>query len=85
MGWSTISQVHNPRIVVEELSAISGDFSRNPVRVLDVSLAKILQYTSQTVIPSLLLLLGLARVGSPELNKKFLTYKDEVSLRTRGG
>lgn len=82
---STISQVDNPGVVTEELSTIFGDFPRNSVRVLDVPLAEILQNASQTIIPLLFLFLRLARIGSPELDEKLLTYKPEVSLRTRGG
>jgi hypothetical protein len=79
------SQVDNPGVVIEELSTVFGDFPRNSVGILDVPLAEILQNASQTIIPLLFLFLRLARIGSPELDEELLTYKPEVSLRTRGG
>jgi hypothetical protein len=82
---STISQIDNPGVVIEELSTVFGNFPRNSVGILDVPLAEILQNASQPIIPLLFLFLGLARVGSPKLDEELLTYKPEVSLRTRGG
>ena len=84
-SWSTVSQVDNPGIVVEELSTVVGNLSRDAIGVLDVLLAKILQNASQTIIPLLLLFLCLARVGGSELNEELLTYETGVSLRTREG
>lgn len=71
--WSTISQVDDPGIVIEELSTVLGNLSCDTVGILDVLLAKILQNAAQAIVPLLLFFLRLARVGSAELYQELLT------------
>lgn len=64
-----ISQVDNARVIVEKLAAVSRYLLGNAVWIFDVSLAELLEYASETVIPPLLLLRRFAGVCCSELEK----------------
>lgn len=84
-SMSTNSKIDDPGLVFEELSTVLCDLSRNTVGIFDILLAKLLEDTTQAVVPLLPLVLCFARIGGSELNQKLLTYRKEVSLRTGAG
>lgn len=43
LSWSTFSQVDNPGIVVQKLSTVTGNLSRDTVGVFDILLAEVFQ------------------------------------------
>jgi uncharacterized membrane protein len=62
------SKVDHSSVVVQELATVSCDLSSDATGVFDTPLAKVVQNATKTVVPLLLLFLGLPWIGSTKLN-----------------
>jgi hypothetical protein len=66
-------EIHNPRIVLQELAAIARNLRGYTAGIFNAALAQVIQDAAETVVPLLLFLVRLAWVSRAELDEEFFT------------